>query len=185
VLELDVVREIYRLPLSHALAPPKRRRLSDFFQAGNSSSSPRISIMDDGGRILSSSFHEQTLNFIYRDLIQIVGGECVQLAYPLPHSTYKCPVIRLDADGRPVAIAAAGSFSGLKCRGESWQLVLVPKKAELAKDGRLLGQIKSHLQQLSQLGFRPVVIPWNLYYAALKQKKNLSFLRQQINIQRA
>jgi hypothetical protein len=183
VLELDVVREIYRLPLSHALAPQKRRRLSDFFQAGNSSR-PRISIMDEEGRILSSSFHEQTLNFIYRDLIQILGGGCVQLAYPLPHSTYKCPVIRLDADGRPVA-AAAGRFSGLECRGESWQLVLVPKKAELAKDGRLLGQIKSQLQQLSQLGYRPVVIPWNLYYAALKQKRNLSFLRQQINLRRA
>jgi hypothetical protein len=178
-----VVREIYRLPLSHALAPHKRRRLSDFFQAGNSSSSPRISIMDDEGRILASSFHEQTLNFIYRDLIQIVGGECVQLAYPLPHSTYKCPVIRLDADGRPAAVA--GRFSGLECRGESWQVVLVPKKAELAKDGRFLGQIKSQLQQLSQLGYRPVVIPWNLYYAALKQKKNLSFLRQQINLRRA
>ena len=139
--------------------------------------------MDDEGRILSSSFHEQTLNFIYRDLIQILGGSCVQLAYPLPHSTYKCPVIRLDADGRPAA--AAGRFSGLECRGESWQVVLVPKKAELAKDGRLLGQTKSQLQQLSQLGYRPVVRPWNLYYAALKQKKNLSFVRQQINLRRA
>ena len=185
VLELDTVREIYRLPTAHALSPSKRRRLMGFFQAGHNSRG-LDDWEDEEGNIVANSQHERTLNFIYRDLIQILGGGAyVQLAYPLPHATARCPVFKLGPDGRPVA-ELREQFSALTSRGEAasgWRIVVVAKKAEEGKDGRLLGgQIKTQLDQLRQLGHRPVLVTGHQYFAALKQKKNLSFLRKEINL---
>jgi hypothetical protein len=184
VLELDTLRQIYRLPVSHSLAAAKQRRLSDFFQTDDNVHG--LADMEDAsGKICADSAHARALNFLYRDLFQILGGEArVKLAYPLPYSNYRCLVFRLDTDGQPMKLDSSDNFSGLACRGEadSWRLVLLPKRGEVGKDGRLLGQVKRQLVELRELGYSPIILNWSQYCTALKQKKNLSFLRRTINI---
>jgi hypothetical protein len=188
VMELDVVREIYRLPTAHALSPSKRQHLAAFFQAENNARSAK-DLEDAEGKILANTLHERTLNFIYRDLSQILGGSAyVQLAYPLPHSTAQCVIFKLDKHGCPVNVNDV-NFCALTWRDEAavgWRIVLVPKKAEVAKgDGRLLGGgLKAQLEHLRELGHRPLIITGQRYFAALKQKKNLSFLRKEINLKK-
>jgi hypothetical protein len=198
VLELDVIREIYRLPTAHALSPTKRAHLAAFFHAANSARSVQpledAATAAEGGKIplVAQSLHERTLRFVYRDLAQILGGAArLQIVYPLPHSTAKCLVFKLDADGRPVVVNDKDEdiFAALAHRDEAaagWRLVMVAKRAEVAKgDGRLLGSLKAQLDQLRALGYRrPVVIAGPRYFAALKQKKNLSFLRKEINLRK-
>eukprot|EP00092_Neocalanus_flemingeri_P030050 GFUD01032626.1.p1 GENE.GFUD01032626.1~~GFUD01032626.1.p1 ORF type:complete len:825 (+),score=217.37 GFUD01032626.1:35-2509(+) len=192
VLELDCIRELHGLSNCERLNPQLRKTLTAFFHSlpeykcyNNVSSA-----MTPGGKIVSTNFNDQTKSFVQRDLATILGGsDRVWCGHPFPHSTSSVLIFAQDQEGRPVQIpprfncyTSHSIISRVPDLDLSWTAVVVPSKGLMDWQGNQFGPVRYKLEDLATLGYRTKVVNWVEYFRALKERNNLNFLRNVLNI---
>ena len=186
LLELDCMRELYRIECLH-LDLELRSALTDFFhsQPDFEFFSSREDYMDEDGRIQSSTFNEQTKGHVLRDLVTILGDErFVWSGHPFPHSTSSISLLRRDRRGTfktfpsTFKMFSKTTLDNVREEEDVYTAVLVPSKGQQKYHGQFYGPLKTKVEHLKLLGYKPVVIHWPDYYRMFKDRKNLNYLRK-------
>jgi len=189
VLELDCIRELEGRQGVTPLHPGVRQQLCEFFHQGEQGVTVR-DLTDSTGKVIFSDFNDMTKNFVQRDLETILGGEeMLWRGHAFPHSTKPDIFYLLDRRGRPAPLP-----SGFQCYGEEGvrraaalapgrlQVVLVPGKHDEHFQGHRHGPMAYKARHLASLGYQVQVVPWLPYWAALKARSNLAFLRRTLGL---
>ena len=181
-MELDCLRELHDLQTKHRFREDSRKLVADYFQRETGE------IQTSDGRISAQDFGDQSRKFVCRDLMIILGGEeYVHFGHAFGHSTYKDLFFAVDNTGAPKIIknwAEPGGTIIRRRKEEGIRALVVPPKNVVGFLGEPLGPLTYKLKQLSLLGYCPIVIHWVDYYRALRERKNLTFLRRKLNIRK-
>ena len=138
VLELDFIRDLYRLQTKHILRPEKKSCLIKYFHSEDLYSGVRL------------SFHQQTVNNIYRNVATLDrSSNHVCIDYALPCSTSKSIIVKRSKES-PIAWDKE-RLDRLVDRTD-YLVLCVPKKGELGVDGEVLGRCRTELRYLHTLG---------------------------------
>ena len=189
LLELDGIRQIRGLDWVKLDKKIKRKLIKHFHGLPQHEFHAFSSDYENNGNISAETFADHVKGFVHRDLVNIMKSEDkVWAGHTYQHSTSSVFILRKCDSGKflpfPDDFKAFDVDQIYKAdeEGVSQIAVIVPKKGEVDYHGNMFGPLETTVNQLKILGYTPVLVFWVDYFRAVKQKKNLNYLRGLLNI---